>query len=259
MKSRLLSPKLQNSASEKISRSRKFPIKPAAVLSLVMLTGLIQAGPALAQERQLRTLTVTGRGEEKVQTSLAQVRLGVEVQGKTAQEVQQAVAQRSNAVVELLRSRNVENLETTGISLNPNYNYQEGRPPVITSYTGRNIVSFRVPANRAGVLLDEAVRAGATRIDGISFTAPDQTLKTAQQQAIREAIQDAQAQARAALDTLNLTPAEVISIQINGAAPPPRPFFNQTTRLQAEAAPQPTPVIPGEQEIQASATLEIRY
>jgi uncharacterized protein YggE len=58
---------------------------------------------------------------------LTQVRLGVEIQGKTAQAVQQQVAQRSQAVIELLKSRKVEKLETTGISLNPNYSYKDGK------------------------------------------------------------------------------------------------------------------------------------
>ena len=75
--------------------------------------------PAIAQEKMLRTITVTGRGEESIATTLTLVRLGVEVQGKVAADVQQEAARRSSAVVDLLKSRNVEKLQTTGISLNP--------------------------------------------------------------------------------------------------------------------------------------------
>jgi|GEM_PF-2925210 len=53
----------------------------AGVLGLVML-GCIN--PAIAQERLLRTLTVTGQGIERIPTTLTRVQLGVEVQGKTA-------------------------------------------------------------------------------------------------------------------------------------------------------------------------------
>jgi len=219
---------------------------------------LLQTAPAIAQERLERTLTVTGQGEEMVQTSLAQVRLGVEVQGKTAQAAQQEVARRSESVVAVLRSRQVEKLETSGVSLNPNSNYQEGRPPEITSYTAANIVSFQVPAARAGALLDEAVKAGATRIDGISFIATDSALQTARQQAIREAIQEAQAEAGIVLTALNLRQQEIIGIQVNGATPPP---FIPGPRLEAvqQDAVARTPIIPGEQEVQASVTLQIRY
>jgi len=212
----------------------------------------------MAQERLARTLTVTGQGEEMVQTSLVQVRLGVEVQGKTAQAAQQEVARRSESVVALLRSRQVDKLETSGVSLNPNYSYQEGRPPVITGYTATNIVSFQVSAARAGAILDEAVKAGATRIDGISFIATDSALQAARQQAIQEAIQEAQAEAGVVLAALNLRQQEIVGIQVNGAAPPP---FIPRPMLEAaqQDATARTPIIPGEQEVQASVTLQIRY
>lgn len=227
-------------------------------LTFLLAGNLIQAAPVIAQERLARTLTVTGQGEETVQTSLVQVRLGVEVQGKTAQAAQQEVARRSESVVALLRSRQVDKLETSGVSLNPNYSYQEGRPPVITSYTATNIVSFQVPAVRAGAILDEAVKAGATRIDGISFIATDSALETARQQAIREAIQEAQAEAGVVLATLDLRQQEIVGIQVNGAAPPP---FIPGPKLEAvqQDATARTPIIPGEQEVQVSVTLQIRY
>lgn len=88
-------------------------------VSLGILVCITFTQPVLAQEKQrmLRTLTVTGRGVEAIPATLAQVVLGVEVQAKTAQEAQQEVARRSSAVVALLKSRNVEKLQTTGITL----------------------------------------------------------------------------------------------------------------------------------------------
>lgn len=240
------------------SRSGRQGWRWTSALSLLLLSFTL-ANPAMAQstpERLLRTITVTGRGVENVQTSLAQVRLGVEVQGKTAQEVQQEVARRSAAVVALLRSRNVEKLETTGISLNPNYNYTDGRQQLV-GYIGSNIVSFRVPTERAGALLDEAVKVGATRIDSVTFTATEPAIAGAQKQALKEATQDAQSQADAVLEALNLNPGEIVSIQVNNAnVPSPQPLFRAEV---AQAANVSTPVIGGEQEVVASVTLQIRY
>jgi hypothetical protein len=134
---------------------------------------------------------------------MTQVRLGVEIQGKTAQEVQQQVAKRSQAVVQLLKARQVEKLATTGISLNPNYSYKDGKQN-ITGYSSTNTVSFRIDTEKSGTLLDEAIKAGATRIDGISFVASDEAIAQAQQQAIQKASEDAKKQADAALKALNL-------------------------------------------------------
>lgn len=226
----------------------------AGVLGLVML-GCIN--PAIAQEQMLRTLTVTGQGVERIPTTLTRVQLGVEVQGKTAQQVQQEVARQSAAVVELLRSRNVEQLQTTSIQLNPVYSYENNQQRLI-GYSASNTVSFRIPTEQAGTLVDDAVAAGATRIDSISFTAPESAIATAQKQALRQATQDAQQQADAVLNTLNLTRQDIVNIQINGATPPspPMPLMNRAESFTQKA---PTPIIGGEQEVQASVTLQISY
>jgi uncharacterized protein YggE len=207
----------------------------------------------------LRTLTVTGQGTEKIASTIAQVQLGVEAQGKTAQQVQQEVARRSSAVVALLKSRSVDKLQTTGINLNPQYSYNNGKQ-TLTGYQASNTVSFRVPTGQAGVIMDEAVKAGASRIDSVSFAASDQAITDAQKVALRKATQDAQEQAKAVLSALSLAPKEVVSIQVNSAeAPAPRPYFGlQQTAKAADVAP-PTPVEGGEQTVQASVTLQISY
>lgn len=230
------------------------------VIPLALGLVALIANPVFAQEKLLRTLTVSGRGVETIPTTLTQVHLGVEVQGKTAQEVQQEVARRSNAVVALLRARNVEKLETTGISLNPIYSYNNNVQQ-LTGYSATNTVSFRLNTDeQAGTLLDDAVKAGATRIDGISFVATDSAIATAQQQALRKATQDAQQQASTVLSVLNFTPKEVVSIQANSANPPqpPQPLYRREAAL-ADTTASPTPVVGGEQQVEASVTLQISY
>lgn len=235
----------------------------AAVLtSAVLASGLVFSpgvtSMALAQETVMRTLTVTGQGQVAVQTTKAQVVLGVDVQGTDATAVQQEVAQRSAAVVELLRSRNVEKLETTGVQLSPRYNYENGQSEVI-GYSGSNTVSFQMPTESVGPLLDEAVATGANQIRGVSFVAADAALETARQQALREATTDAQVQANTVLGVLNLGAEEIVSIQINGAAAPMPIPLPRRAELAVASADVSTPVIGGEQTVQASVTLQIRY
>jgi uncharacterized protein YggE len=223
------------------------------------MTGFLLIPPAIAQEKLPRTLTVTGRGTELIPTTLTQVRLGVEAQGKTAKEVQQDVAQRSNAVVNLLRSRKVDKLETTGINLNPTYRYENGNQ-TLTGYSANNLVSFRVETAKAGTLIDDAVKAGATRVDGVSFIATESAIASAQKVALKEATQDAQSQADAVLSVLNLARKDVVGIQINGAfTPPPRPLRADAMEFKAAASPSPSPIIGGEQQVEASVTLQISY
>ncbi|MHC0064613.1 SIMPL domain-containing protein [Nostoc sp. UIC 10890] len=228
------------------------------ILPLALLVCVTLTLPALAQEKDKlwRTLSVSGRGVETIPTTLAQVSLGVEIQGKTAQEVQQEAARRSSAVVAFLKSKNVEKLQTTGIRLNPVYSYTDNVQR-ITGYAANNTVSFSIPVEQAGTLLDDAVKAGATQINGISFVANDEAIAAAQKQALKEATQDAQQQADAVFSALGFKSKEIVSIQVNNATPPRPPMF-----LRAEAAKladASTPVVGGEQEVEASVTLQISY
>jgi len=216
--------------------------------------------PGLAQEKEKlwRTLTVSGRGMESIPTTLSLVSLGVEIQGKTAQEVQEEAARKSADVVALLKSSNVEKLQTTGIRLNPVYSYTNN-VQLITGYAASNTVSFRTGTDKAGVLLDEAVKAGATQINGISFVATDEAIASAQKQALKEATQDARQQADAVFNALGFQPKEVVSIQVNGASAPPPPVLYRANAAKLAQAETSTPVIGGEQQVEASVTLQISY
>lgn len=191
----------------------------------------------------MRTLTVSGRGVETIPTTLSEVRLGVEVQGKTATVAQQEAAKRSNAVVALLKSRpQVNKLETTGISLSPVYSYNNNTQ-TLTGYTATNTVSFQIATDSIGNLLDESVRVGATRIEGIRFIATDSAILAAEQAALKKATQNAQQQANSVLGALNFTAKEIVSIQINNAAPPqPQPLvqYEAANRLADAKAPTPS-------------------
>jgi uncharacterized protein YggE len=218
-------------------------------------TGLVM--PSYANERQMRTITVTGEGIENIATSKAIVRLGVEIQGKEAGKVQQEIASRSDAVVKFLRSRQVEKLETTGINLQPNYDYSNNQRRLI-GYLGSNLISFQVEIGQAGVLIDEAVKVGATRIDGVSFTATEQAIAAAQKNALVQATEQAREQATIVLQALGLAPKETVSIQVGNTSNPVPIAKGEVAFSRADAAPS-SPVIGGEQTVRAAVTLEISY
>lgn len=215
--------------------------------------------PTMAQEQVLRTLTVTGEGTTRIPTTLTDIRLGVEVQANTAAEAQQSVAQRTSTLVDFLRSRPIERLQTTGIQLQPNYQYENNQRRLV-GYTGTNLVSFRIETDAIGNLLDEAVKAGATRIDSVSFTATEAAIAAAQKEALREATSEARQQAQAVLEALQFQSQEIVNIRINGANLPPEPLVRSAETFQSTADAQgTTPVIGGEQTVNASVTLQIRY
>ena len=213
---------------------------------------------AMAQEQIMKTLTVTGEGTVRIPTTLTDVSLGVEIQGNTATEVQNNVAQGTSSLVDFLRSRSVERLQTTGVRLQPNYQYNNNQRRLI-GYIGTNTVTFRVKTEEVGSLLDDAVKAGATRIDRVGFTAEETAISEAQKEALKLATLDAQKQAEAVLSTLNFQSQEIISISINGANAPQPQIMRSPETMRTTSAADSTPVIGGEQTIRAMVTLQISY
>lgn len=231
-----------------------------ALFSIAMATvNLAGCTSVKMQDTQLQTLTATGKGTVKIPTSLAQVTLGIEIQGKTAQAVQQDAAKRSDAVVNLLRSSNVEQLQTNSLNLSPIYTTVNNKTQ-ITGYMASNTVSFRLATDKAGSLIDRAVDAGATRIDSISFVATDEAIETARQQALQAATQDAQNQADAVLASLDLTRRKIVSIQVNPSTTPPQPIpFADSMSMPAAKETANTVLVGGEQQVQGFVTLQIGY
>ncbi len=247
-------------------------LNPTPFRSLLLtVTWILCAGvaPGFAQERAAsvtqerkptRTISTSGKGIVSIPTTLSQIRLAVEVQGKTPNNAQQEAAKRSARVMEFLKTQQVEKLQTTGINLNPTYIYPNNSKPQITGYTASNSISFQVITDRAGTILDMAVKNGATRIDGVNFIASDRAIANAQIQALKQATQDAQRQADAVLETLNLKRKEVIGIQINNTSNPnPIPMPMQSFQSAKLADAPTTPVVGGEQQVEASVTLDIGY
>jgi uncharacterized protein len=210
---------------------------------------------------QSQTLVVSGRGMVDIPKTNARVSLGVQVQGETSGLVQEELVKRSQAVVNLLKARqDVTKLETTSITLNPRYNPKDGNQ--IIGYSANNLVRFQISPEKIGRLLDEAIKTGATRIDGVTLVASDEAIAVAQKQAIDAASKDARSQADAALGALQLKQQEIVSIQINGARPPMPVAMQMTDLMQRTTASMnlaSTPVVAGEQRIETFVTLQVRY
>jgi uncharacterized protein YggE len=236
-------------------------IAPLAGFSTIGITNLAFATPTFAQvqqEQTVRTLTVTGLGDRPVEPTKAQISLGIEIAAPTAQQVQEAIAQRSNQLVDKLRELNVEKLQTTNISLNPRYVYEDNLRRQ-EGFIGSNTVSFLIPIDRAGEALDAAVSTGANKIESISFAATPTAIATARNLALQDAVDDARSQADVVLSKLGYTARSIRTVVIGNAATPSPIPLNTANLATAELRAAPTPVIGGEQRVQATVTLEIIY
>lgn len=157
--------------------------------------GPMQAGMA--------KVTAQGEGRASVAPDLATVGLGVTTQAPTAAQAMADNAARQTQVIEALKAQGVaaEDLQTQGLSLYPVQTQAEGKPPTITGYQAQNIVSVRVrDLTRLGPLLDAMVGAGATDVQGVSFSREDDSaaLDKARTAAVTDARRRAEVMAAAA-------------------------------------------------------------
>jgi len=199
---------------------------------------------------QTSTITVPGRGIVRVHPDVASIRLGVAIVRPTAGDARAAAAATMTAVVAALEAGGVArgDLRTALVGLDAVREYSGEGAPRVTGYQLTNTVEATVrDVETVGALIDAALAAGATSMDGLAFRLADPT------DALTEARRAAVADARARAETLAAEAAvglgRVVEIVEGGAAPPgpPRPFAELRAKLTADVA---TPVEAGTDELE---------
>jgi uncharacterized protein YggE len=224
--------------------SPRFLSVAAAAALLLAATGAAQAQPSDAAFHAT-TLHLSAYGEVKIKPDMASLQLGVTTEAPTAQAAMQDNAARMNAVIAAVRAAGIraEDVQTSGLNLNPQYRYEQNQPPQLTGYQASNMVTVSAhDLARAGALLDAAVKAGANQVHGIDFTLADPTAaeNTAREAAVRALNAKAELYARAT----GLHIVRLVSLSEGSAGP--RPVYQANDVVVTAARVQPTPVAAGE-------------
>jgi uncharacterized protein YggE len=124
----------------------------------------------------------------------------------------------------------------------------------VKGYIARNQVEVRVDdLKKLGGVIDAAGASGATSMSGLRFDIKDRAI--IERDALRLAVQDAMARARAIATGAGATLGPIVRIDEQGDSAPPGIY---AMRMTASAAGAPeTPINPGELEIRASVTLTV--
>ena len=200
-------------------------------------------GPPAARER---TIVVTGDGSVDATPDRATVALSVIVQRPTAQEAQQQSAATMAQVVRAIVAAGIPQTasRTTTVSLYPQHRPDSGGTGPIIGYQSMNRVLVTVDdISRVGAVIDAGVGAGANGVDSVNWTLRDATAYRAQ--AVRLAVQNAQATANAIAGAAGVGGLRLIRIEQVGVVTGPRPGF-----AVMQAAPA-TPVLPGTMPVTA--------
>lgn len=203
------------------------------------------------------TIVVSGTGRVSVVPDIADIRLGVAVTKPKVDAARAEAATTMDAILAALDAAGVvrRDVRTTLLSIQPRFEYREGKPPKLTGYELTNLVEATIrDLGKLGDVVDGALGAGATSMDGLTFRVADPA------PAEREARQRAMADARSRADVLagagGLTIEGVSDIVEGGAMPPPRPFGKaDRMMLAAEAA---TPVEAGALDVVVTVSVTYR-
>jgi len=201
---------------------RSFPI--FAALVLVASQTVAQPSEPVAEARRI---TVTGSADTALPPDRATLRVGVLAEGRTAAEALTRMGRDAGALFATLDAAGIpaSDIRTAAIDLreirDPNARPEPGRVPRIVGFAAETQVTVASgDLSGLGKLLDDLVRAGANRIDGISFGLADAeaALVPLRADAVRDAMDRAAAYAAAAGVTLG--PVMTIS-DLAGGGPGP--------------------------------------
>ena len=151
---------------------------------------------ALSLMSGMTRVVVSGDSLVQARPDTAMISVAVVTQAQTALAAQQDNARKSEAMVRALKSAAGAGaeVETSGYSLQPQYNYRENQTPTIKGYEARNTVTVTLgDLTKVGPVIDGATAAGANTIDNLAFTlrrdepARDQALAGATREALRKA------------------------------------------------------------------------
>jgi len=185
---------------------------------------------------------------------VAVISAGVVSRSPTATGALQDSATRMSKVVAALKSAGVEDrdIQTSNVSLNPEYRYPQDQSPQLVGYTASNSVTVRFRDIRnSGKILDALVRQGANQISGPNLVVdkPEAALDEARQKAIATGRARADLYAR----SLGMRVVRVVSVSESESypVPPPVPMY---ARAEMASAPA-TKIEPGEQKLQVNLAM----
>lgn len=225
-----------------------------AVLAAAAPAALAQSAPGEAQFAAT-TLDLSASGEVSVAPDMATITLGVTNQAPSADQALRDNAEAMNRAVAALRAGGIEarDIQTSSLSLNPQYVYLQNQPPKLSGYEASNQVSVTVrDLARLGPAVDAVVGAGATNVSQISFGLKSRT--PAENTARLAAVKALQDKAALYADATGYHIRRLVNLSEGASysSPPPRPL----AMARASMAAAPTPVEAGELKVRIDVTGE---
>ncbi|WP_143051235.1 SIMPL domain-containing protein [Salipaludibacillus aurantiacus] len=211
--------------------------------------------PVPARQDFSRLMTVNGSASLSVKPDTVSIQLEVVTESDSLMEAQQENTLIMNQVIEALLQAGIprEDIQTAAYSINPLYDYIDGKQ-VFRTFQVRNAITVTIrDIDQVGQVIETAVENGVNRISNIQFMLDDQ--EGYYRQALSLALQNAIGNASALAGTMNVaidpTPVKVTEQQREP------PVTYQT--FVAAAPGETTPIEPGQITVNAEVKAQFKY
>lgn len=239
-----------------------------AVLIIVMLVFAFSAVyyvvnySKIIDTSSFRSFSVSGEGKATAIPDIAEFNFSVITQGgKNISDLQKENTDKSNKIIEFLKSSGIEerDIKTENYNLEPRYQYfncREGTvcpPPEITGYSITQSVSVKIrDFKKTGDILSGVVVNGANSVSQLMFTIDN--IDSLQNKARSEAMSKAKEKARNISEAGGFRIGRLLSVE-EGFAPLP-PIFSKREAFGIGGGDMLSPEIqPGSQEVTVNVTL----
>jgi uncharacterized protein YggE len=168
----------------------------SAALSGVLFVSLAVLHPPLARAQPGNELTLpvnagivstSATAHRRIANTIADISVGIQTQGGDAASVSRDLGQRSQTLLEWLRSQGAERLATDQISFQPQTHEEKNGQQKIVGYTGTTSVSFRTTPEKVGAILSGVLDHGANTIQQTSYAPKEEEQDKVRKELAQEA------------------------------------------------------------------------
>lgn len=227
-----------------------------ALLSNALITSGVQ--PTVKEQENTptpsteTTLTVVGYGSIKYVPDIVSLSFTMIGQGASAEEALTKCSEKTTLVINVLKSLGIseEDMKTSYVNVYPIYDW-ESKPPRIIGYEAQYSLAVMVrEISTAGKVIDSVVKAGADRLDGVSFILSAGKESELKMEAIKLAVEDAGAKAGIVAKTLGLKISRIESVSLSSVEiPMPVPVYREAISSAS------VPILPSQGEVTATVTI----
>jgi len=234
----------------------------AIFTAAILIVAAFSMGWSMNNEQNInpnqKTLSTSGTVNKKVAPDQVDIVLNIETWNESAQVSQEENARISDAVRDALTDIGVTDVKTLS--------YYENEQYVWNSFYNRQDKNGYITVNslqitlkdltKSGSVIDVAVRAGANRVQSVSFGLTDSKQNEIKAQALEEAAASAKLKAQSMATGLGVTLGSVVNISESSFNyyPMMRTMAAEDTMVISSYTP-PTQITPGDVSVDATVTV----